>query len=135
MDALKREIINDYTWNDLNCRRYVRHTKGRNQYEKEMKRKARRKRKQEDYLTMTKIQMTEEQSRLYNEIQEKKREIFNNISKERLMEIAHKMHTYIFIHTGDEQEVYDELGLTDEENLLFGYGGQIRLEFNDDKDN
>lgn len=50
MDALKRETINDYTWSDLNCRRYVRHTKGRNQYEKEIKRKARRKRKQEDYL-------------------------------------------------------------------------------------
>ena len=37
MDALKRETVNDYTWNDLNCRRYVRHTKGRNQYEKEIK--------------------------------------------------------------------------------------------------
>jgi hypothetical protein len=43
MDVLKRETVNDYTWNDLNCRRYVRHTKGRNQYEKEIKRKARRK--------------------------------------------------------------------------------------------
>lgn len=24
-------------------------------------------------------------------------------------------------------EVYDELGLTDEENLLFGYGGQYSI--------
>ena len=81
---------------------------------------------------MVKIQMTEEQSRLYNEIKEKKREIFENISKERLMEIAHKMHAYIFLHTGDEQEAYDELGLTDEENLLFGYGGQIKVEISNE---
>lgn len=42
MDYLKKETINDYTWCDLNCRRYVKHTKGRNKYEKEIKRKARR---------------------------------------------------------------------------------------------
>lgn len=46
---------------------------------------------------------------------------------ERLLNIAKKMHTWIFLHTGDEQEVYDELGLTDEENTLLGYGGQFIL--------
>ena len=44
--------------------------------------------------------------------------------KDRLLNIAKKMHTWIFLHTGNEKEVYDELGLTDEENALLGYGGQ-----------
>lgn len=42
MDNFKRETINDYTWNDLNCRKVVKHTKQRNKTEKEIKRKARR---------------------------------------------------------------------------------------------
>lgn len=42
MDKFKRETINDYTWNDLNCRKVVKHTKQRNKTEKEIKRKARR---------------------------------------------------------------------------------------------
>ena len=42
MDKFKRETTNDYTWSDLNCRKIVKHTKGRNKYEKEIKRKARR---------------------------------------------------------------------------------------------
>lgn len=48
-----------------------------------------------------------------------------NIPYDRLLEIARKMHTYIFLHTYDEQEAYDEIELTDEENGLLGYGGQI----------
>ena len=50
------------------------------------------------------------------------------IEYERLLQIARKMHLYIFLHSGDEQEVYDELGLTDEENTILGYSGQIILE-------
>lgn len=46
---------------------------------------------------------------------------------ERLKEIAHKMHLWIFLHSGDEQKVYDELGLTDEENDMLGYSGQFRI--------
>jgi hypothetical protein len=51
---------------------------------------------------------------------------------ERLKEIAHKMHLWIFLHSGDEQKVYDELGLTDEENAMLGYSGQFRI--GEDKD-
>lgn len=39
---------------------------------------------------------------------------------DRLLEIAKKMHLWIFLHTSNEFEVYDELGLTDEENSLLG---------------
>lgn len=76
---------------------------------------------------MTTIKLDEIQSKLLEERKRKQKEIFENISKERLMEIAHKMHTWIFIHSGDEYEVYEELGLSDEENLLFGYGGQYTI--------
>ena len=71
-----------------------------------------------------KIQLDAEQSKKLEEIKQKKKEVFNNTSKERLLEIAHAMHTWIFLHSSGEQEIYDELGLTDEENFLFGYGGQ-----------
>jgi hypothetical protein len=46
---------------------------------------------------------------------------------ERLLEIAHKMHTWIFLNTFDEFEVYDELGLTDEENAILGSYGKFEL--------
>ena len=46
---------------------------------------------------------------------------------ERLKKISHKMHLWIFLHCGDEQKVYDELGLTDEENAMLGYSGQFRM--------
>lgn len=41
--------------------------------------------------------------------------------KERLLEIARKMHLYIFLHSGDEEGIYNELGLTEEENIMMGY--------------
>ena len=46
MDEFKKENVKEYTVNDLNCRRYVRHTKGRNRTEKKLRRKARRKLKE-----------------------------------------------------------------------------------------
>lgn len=49
------------------------------------------------------------------------------IPYERLIELASKMHCWIFLHCGDEQEVYDQLGLTDEENWILGYGGRIEI--------
>ena len=61
-----------------------------------------------------KIQLDAEQSKKLEEIKQKKKEVFDNTSKERLLEIAHTMHTWIFLHSSDEQEIYDELGLTDE---------------------
>ena len=47
---------------------------------------------------------------------------------ERLHQIARKMHGWIFLNSGDEQAVYDELGLTDEENAFLGYGGRFIVE-------
>lgn len=47
------------------------------------------------------------------------------VTYERLLEIARKMHCWIFLSVGDEQKVYDELGLTDEENAVLGYSGQM----------
>lgn len=49
-----------------------------------------------------------------------------------VLALAQKMHTWIFLNTGDEQAVYDEIGLTDEDNTLLGYGG--RLEFSVNKE-
>lgn len=49
------------------------------------------------------------------------------ISYERLLELANNMHTWIFLNTGYEQKVYDELGITEEENYVFGYGGKIEV--------
>lgn len=50
------------------------------------------------------------------------------IPYERLLKIAKKMHLWIFHHSFDEQEAYDECGLTDEENAILGYGGQLVFE-------
>lgn len=44
-----------------------------------------------------------------------------------LLHAARKMHEWIFLHTGDEQEAYDECGLSDEMNTLLGYGGRIEI--------
>lgn len=52
----------------------------------------------------------------------------------RLKEIAHKMHLWIFLHSGDEQKAYDEIGLTKEENVMLGYSGQFRLQGESNED-
>lgn len=52
------------------------------------------------------------------------------VSKEEyshLLQIASKMHLWIFLHTGDEQKAYDEIGLTEEDNAILGYGGQFEI--------
>lgn len=46
---------------------------------------------------------------------------------EELLHAAKKMHTWIFLHSYDEQEAYDECGLSDEMNAALGYGGQFEL--------
>ena len=53
------------------------------------------------------------------------------ISYERLLEIATKMHLYIFLNTDNEQKVYDELGLTNEESKILGYTGQYFIKESD----
>ena len=50
------------------------------------------------------------------------------IEYERLLKIAKKMHLWIFLNTTNEDEVYDELGLTDEENMELGYSGRLNIE-------
>ena len=60
---------------------------------------------------------------LYNENEHLKEKIA------RLEKIARKMHLWIFLNTGNEKKVYDELGLTDEDNAMLGYyKTQIKLE-------
>ena len=49
------------------------------------------------------------------------------ISYERLLHIARQMHLWIFLNCADEQKVYDELKITAEENVVFGYGGKLEI--------
>lgn len=56
-----------------------------------------------------------------------------NEENERLLHIAKKMHTFIFLNTDNEKEVYDKLGLTKEENIMLGYG-QIIIKSGDDNE-
>lgn len=44
-----------------------------------------------------------------------------------LLHAAKKMHFWIFLHSGDEQEAYDWCGLSDEMNAALGYSGQFEL--------
>lgn len=46
---------------------------------------------------------------------------------EKLLRAAKKMHTWIFLHTWDEQEAYDECGMSNEMNAALGYSGQFEL--------
>lgn len=43
------------------------------------------------------------------------------ISYNRLLEIVEKIHLWFFLHTDNEDEVYDEIGITEEENRALGY--------------
>ena len=56
------------------------------------------------------------------------------MQNERLLKIAKAMHTWIFLHTGNEEKAYEECGLTDEENALLGYCGKLEFEVGDDQD-
>lgn len=48
-----------------------------------------------------------------------------------LLKIAKKLHEWIFIHTLNEDEVFRELGLTEEDNELLGSAGKIIIEVNE----
>ena len=62
--------------------------------------------------------------------------LYRYLSYERLLELARKMHTWIFLHAADEQKVYDELGITEDENIIFGYSGQLKIKIpQEDKEN
>lgn len=47
---------------------------------------------------------------------------------ETLLKAARAMHLWIFNHSVDEQEAYDECGLSDEINTELGYGGKLIIE-------
>ena len=47
---------------------------------------------------------------------------------ERLLKLAKAMHLWIFLHCYDEEAVYKELGLTEEEDAFLGYGGSFTIE-------
>ena len=44
-----------------------------------------------------------------------------------VLDAARKMHEWIFLSCWDEEQVYREIGLTDEMNALLGYGGKIEV--------
>lgn len=53
------------------------------------------------------------------------------VSKEQydqLLRAARRMHEWIFLNSCDELEAYRECGLTDEDNDLLGYIGQMQVE-------
>lgn len=50
-----------------------------------------------------------------------------------LLKLAKAMHTWIFLHTSDEQKTYDECHLTDEDNAMLGCGGQFIIKEGGDK--
>lgn len=45
-----------------------------------------------------------------------------------LLKIASKMHLWIFLNTYDEQKTYEEIGLTEEDDIMLGYAGEIVIE-------
>ena len=47
------------------------------------------------------------------------------IDYDELLKAAKAMHTWIFLNSVDEQEAYDECGLTDEMNAILGYAGSF----------
>ena len=55
------------------------------------------------------------------------------IEYDRLLQIAHKMHEWIFLNSMDEQEIYDSLGLTEEENYILGSLGKIIIKTDNDQ--
>ena len=57
----------------------------------------------------------------------RKRELRTQISYSRLYNIAHKMHTWIFLNTADHEAIFKEIGLTLEENEFLGDLGDIQV--------
>ena len=54
-------------------------------------------------------------------------EVISKAEYDKLLAAAKAMHTWIFLNTADEFEVYDECGLTDEMNALLGSMGRFEL--------
>ena len=48
-------------------------------------------------------------------------------SYEELLKAARAMHTWIFLHSGNEELAYKACGLSDEMNAFLGYSGSFTL--------
>lgn len=59
---------------------------------------------------------------------ERNADVVSKEEYEHLLKIAKNMHLWIFHNVFDEQKVYDECSLTDEDNIMLGYIGQIVIE-------
>jgi hypothetical protein len=57
----------------------------------------------------------------------RKRDLRTQISYSRLYNIAHKMHTWIFLNTADHEAIFKEIGLSPEENEFLGDLGDIKV--------
>ena len=73
--------------------------------------------------------MNEEDIESLKSYYEKAKEVIKDQHNEieRLKTICKKMHLWIFLNSGDEQKIYDEIGLTKEENEMLGYSGQLKI--------
>lgn len=60
--------------------------------------------------------------------------VIAKVEYDKLLTAAKAMHTWIFLNTVDEFEVYDECGLTDEMNALLGSMGRFELKQEADDD-
>lgn len=49
------------------------------------------------------------------------------ISYERLLWLAREMHSWIYLNCDNELDIYNKLGITEEENYVFGYGGRAEM--------
>lgn len=57
----------------------------------------------------------------------RKRDLRTQINYSRLYNIAHKMHTWIFLNTADHEAIFKEIGLSPEENEFLGDLGNIQV--------
>lgn len=54
-------------------------------------------------------------------------DVVSKADYDELLKAARAMHTWIFLHSFDELEAYDECKLTPEMNALLGYGGRLEI--------
>lgn len=55
-------------------------------------------------------------------------------SYDELLKVARAMHTWIFLHSGDEELAYKACGLSDEMNAFLGYSGSLTFTVPEDEE-
>lgn len=58
-------------------------------------------------------------------------DVVSKADYDELLKAARAMHTWIFLHSFDELEAYDECNLTPEMNALLGYAGSFEIRSKD----